>query len=102
MLVLPKLIITSLHHLVVELSPYERRALRDVLNLETHQKDFISSLPLELVHIVLQYLDVSELFSLRRVCLIRAHVRKLSATQCLISPSGLEMLAAPTGVHRSM
>ena len=61
--------LASLHDLVSELSPYERRELRDVLNQETHQRDFVSSLPLELVHVILQYLDVSELFSLRRVCL---------------------------------
>jgi len=46
------------------------------LNQETHQTDIISFLPLELVHIVLQYLDVLELFSLRRVGLIWRYARR--------------------------
>ena len=78
-----KLIIISLHKLVSELTPYERRELRDVLNRETHQKDFISYLPLELVHIVLQYVDVSELISLRRVCPVGNVCVGLPAAQLL-------------------
>lgn len=63
-----RLILTSLHALVHELTPYECREFRDVLNQETYQKDIVVSLPLELLILVLRHVDVSELFSWQRVC----------------------------------
>jgi len=62
------LIAASLYALVPELSPYECRELRDVLNQEAYQKDIITCLPLELLDLILRHLDVSELFNFQRVC----------------------------------
>ena len=90
-----KLMMGSLRALVPELTSYERREVRDVLNQDTYQMDIITSLPLELVLIIFQHLDLWELFSLQRVCLMQ-NSRPAQSSNRVADPnlSGLEKLAA--------
>ncbi|KAF1959802.1 hypothetical protein CC80DRAFT_406524 [Byssothecium circinans] len=57
----------ALGALFLELSPYEWRCARELLEARTFQHDIIASLPVELVAHVFSYLDTSTPFHLQRV-----------------------------------
>lgn len=80
------------------LSSYERRALSQILQQQTFQRDIVSCVPTELAEVIFRNLDFTHLFVCRRVCrswlniLKRAALEKSVITdQCYLSaavPSG--------------
>jgi hypothetical protein len=81
------------------LSPYEWRELQCHLNSRTFHFDILSSLPTELVSLVLQYLQPVELFALRRVRLIPI---KTLLPAVLASSIRLASNSTPFELRRSM